>query len=126
VIEPFGKYPECECPDARDSLIPHCAVAEHAGKIRSLGVIEPFGKNSECERLDARNSLVPGCAVAEHTGKVRDLGNPATVVFEFELDSKTEAHRRTVTQPASCCLTSTWSRRRLARWPRGRKTFGQK
>lgn len=73
---------------------------------RSLGVIEPFGQHTECERLDPGNGLVSRRTVAENAGQVRNLRNPATVAFELKLDSKTEAHGRTVTQPTSRCPTS--------------------
>ena len=64
---------------------------------RRFGVIEPLGQHAECERLNAGNGLVSRRTVAEDPGQVRNLRNPATVVFELELDSKTEAHARTVT-----------------------------
>jgi hypothetical protein len=44
-----------------------------------------------------------------------DLGNPAPVVFEFEFDSETEAHGRTVARPASHCPTLACSRQRPGR-----------
>jgi hypothetical protein len=75
-------------------------------------MIEPLGKHPECERLDMGNSLIPRCAVAKYAGKIRDLGNPATVGFEFEFDSETEAHGRTVARPASRCPTAACGRRR--------------
>jgi hypothetical protein len=78
-------------------------------------MIEPLGKHPECERLDTGQGLIARRAVAEYSGKIRDLGNPATVGFEFEFDSETEAHGRTVARPASRCPTPPCSRRRLAR-----------
>ena len=64
-------------------------------------MIEPFGKYPECECLNTGDSIIPRCPVAKHAGRIRDFGNPATVGFEFEFDSETEAHGRTVARSPS-------------------------
>jgi hypothetical protein len=72
-------------------------------------VLEAFGNNAERKSLDAGHHFITILPVAQHAGQGGNLGDPATVIFAFELDR--EGHARNVpSRPAIHQLSRSWSR----------------
>ena len=54
-------------------------------------MLEALGEDAQRQGLNLRHRLTPALAIRHDTGQVTNLGQPAAVVFLFELDS--ELHR---------------------------------
>jgi hypothetical protein len=57
-------------------------------------MLQPLGDHPEGECLNAGDGFIPIGAVAQHARKSGHFGEPAAVVFAFQLDG--ERHARTV------------------------------
>ncbi len=66
-------------------------------------MLESLGEDTERQCLDTRDGFIAVLAVAQDPGKRGHLGEPAAVVFAFELDR--EGHGCTVALDSPGCLT---------------------
>jgi hypothetical protein len=57
-------------------------------------MLETLGNHSEGKGLDPSHRFVACVPIAQNAGQVGHFGNPASVVFAFELDGVDQAHTK--------------------------------
>ncbi len=57
-------------------------------------MFEALGNHAEGKGLDSSHRFVACAPVAQDAGQVGHFGNPASIIFAFELDGVNQAHTR--------------------------------